>query len=104
LSFIAKLKGLINYLTYIYHLFNDEPKYVHVNINAIGNVIAKAVALAELCRLLIAGLYTTIYISFVDLPDGDTKKRVSSIKIVLSKKPLEKSHPGYNEPLPLLKV
>ena len=101
---VTKIKNLTNYLTYIYHLFTDEVKFEFVTINAIGNAIAKAVALAELCRLRIAGLYTTIDITFVELPDEDSTKRVTCIKITLSKKQLEKTHTGYMEPLPLDKV
>ena len=101
---VTKVKSLTSYLTYIYHVFNDEPKFEFVTINAIGNAIAKAVSLAELCRLRIAGLYTVSEINFVELPDGDQKKRVTGIKITLSKKKLDTSAPGYMEPLPLSKV
>ena len=101
---VTKIKSLTSYLTYIYHLFTDETKFEFITINAIGNAIAKAVSLAELCRLRIAGLYTITDIIFVELPDGDTKKRVTGIKITLSKKQLDKNHPGYMEPLPSSKV
>jgi len=100
-----------NYITYATPLLEgDEDTIV---LKGMGLAIAKTVAVAEIIRRRVRGVYQQVEVGsqeIVDewepneenseLPKQTTNRTVTSITITLSKSPLNRSHPGYHEPLP----
>ena len=87
-----------SYLAYVAHLF--EEKQDTIIIKAMGNAIPRAVSLGMLIRGRFKGIHQIAEISTDEIKDRNSVRRVGLIKIILSKKPLDKRHPGYTAPLP----
>ena len=94
-----------SYLRYVYHtLEKDEEKHQNVVLKAAGRAIARLVPLVELIKRRIVGLHQENKISSVNVVDeirGEKhERRIVMLEIVLSKVPLDKATPGYQQPLP----
>eukprot|EP00008_Paramoeba_atlantica_P012246 CAMPEP_0201474750 /NCGR_PEP_ID=MMETSP0151_2-20130828/179_1 /ASSEMBLY_ACC=CAM_ASM_000257 /TAXON_ID=200890 /ORGANISM="Paramoeba atlantica, Strain 621/1 / CCAP 1560/9" /LENGTH=195 /DNA_ID=CAMNT_0047854645 /DNA_START=52 /DNA_END=640 /DNA_ORIENTATION=+ len=107
------------YITYIRRLLEggpgvdgeEGPVYDEVTIRGMGRAIYIAVNVSEIVKRRVAGLHQVTDISSETVYDaasedeegantqGRERKR-SVISIKLSKKPLKKTHPGYQSPLP----
>ncbi|AAZ10795.1 hypothetical protein, conserved [Trypanosoma brucei gambiense DAL972] len=106
--------GSRGYITYALALLRGEegkPKYDSVKISAMGAAIRSAVGVAEVLKRRVAGLHQTTEISSEVIHDeyegiGEKKdkmeveRKVSTILITLSLKPLDVNHIGYQAPLP----
>ena len=86
------------YLAYIARLFKEN--HDKVVIRGTGFAIPRAVALAMLVRKRFKGLHQIAEIGINEFDDRDFTRKVGLINITLSKKPLDKNHIGYSEPLP----
>ena len=80
-----------------------------VTVRGMGHSISNVVNIAEVVKRRVRGLHQMTTISSETMPAGESEKdgedarpdrKVSVLAIVLSKKPLDASKPGYQEPLP----
>ncbi|AAZ10794.1 hypothetical protein, conserved [Trypanosoma brucei gambiense DAL972] len=106
--------GSRGYITYALALLRGEegkPKYDSVKISAMGAAIRSAVGVAEVLKRRVAGLHQTTEISSEVIHDTyegnddktekkEVERKVSTILITLSLKPLDVNHIGYQAPLP----
>ncbi|RNF01740.1 hypothetical protein TraAM80_06866, partial [Trypanosoma rangeli] len=106
--------GQRSYITYAISLFRgEEGKTQHdtIKISAMGAAIHNAVNIAEIVKRRVVGLHQTTDISSeiirdeYEAVDGkkenmEVERKVSTILITLSLKPLDKNHVGYQPPLP----
>ncbi|KAL9654719.1 hypothetical protein ABK040_008516 [Willaertia magna] len=94
---------------------SQQQQYDAVVLKAMGKAIQKAVTIAEVLKRRVPNLHQitsiesqTIEDQYAPQEEGlDTKTQTrikSSITITLSKKPIDKSHVGYQEPIPLDQV
>nr|CCC90090.1 unnamed protein product [Trypanosoma congolense IL3000] len=111
---VAATHGAGGCITYAIALLRGEDgKTQHdtVKISAMGSAIRTAVYVAEVLRRRVPGLHQTIDISSEVIRDeyegiGEKKdkveveRKVSTILITLSLKPLDTKHIGYQAPLP----
>lgn len=106
---VAFMKPLRSYARYILGIFYDG-KYDTVVIQGIGNVIPKCLGISDFIRRTIQDLHLIIEIKNIEienvyepLEEGLDKvvfsRSTASVKITLSKKQLDKTNPGYHEPL-----
>ena len=86
------------YLAYIARLFDE--KHEEIIIRGMGQVIPKAVALSMLVRKRFKGLHQVLKIETEEFNERGFVRRVGLVKIVLSKKQLDKNDIGYSAPLP----
>jgi len=113
-----------NYISYALNLL-DPPsedgegappaKHDTILLKAMGRAITKTVAIAEIIKRRIEGLHQLTEIESSEITDVwepleeglkivETVRRVSSMTLTLSKRQLDTSAPGYQEPLPLEEV
>lgn len=110
--------GQRSYITYAIALLRGEDgktKHDTIKISAMGAAIHNAVNIAEIVKHRVVGLHQTTDISSevihdeYEAVDGkkdnlEVERKVSTILITLSLKPLDKSHVGYQPPLPAEEV
>ncbi|PBJ79085.1 hypothetical protein BCY84_03386 [Trypanosoma cruzi cruzi] len=106
--------GQRSYITYAIALLRGEDGKVQndtIKISAMGAAIHNAVNIAEIVKRRVVGLHQTTDVSSEIIHDEyeaiDGKKenmkverKVSTILITLSLKPLDRNHVGYQPPLP----
>ncbi|KAH9577498.1 DNA/RNA-binding protein Alba-like [Trypanosoma melophagium] len=106
--------GQRSYIAYAIALLRGEDgkaQYDTVKISAMGAAIHNAVNIAEIVKRRVAGLHQTTDISSEVIRDEyepvdekkerlEVERKVSTILITLSLKPLDKHHVGYQPPLP----
>ncbi|RNE97271.1 uncharacterized protein Tco025E_09500, partial [Trypanosoma conorhini] len=106
--------GQRSYITYAIALLRGEDgKTQHdtIKISAMGAAIHNAVNIAEIVKRRVVGLHQTTDISSevihdeYEAVDGkkenmEVERKVSTILVTLSLKPLDKNHVGYQPPLP----
>ncbi|CAN4090942.1 unnamed protein product [Withania somnifera] len=102
-------QGLIrNYISYATTLLQEE-RTKEIVLKAMGQAISKTVAIAEIIKKRVPGLYqdtsissTTITDAYEPLEEGlqplEMTRQVSLIAITLSTAELNKSSPGYQAP------
>jgi len=94
-----------SYLRYVYYtLEKDEGHFDKVILKAAGRAIARLVPLVELIKRRITGLHQDSKISSVMVTDKarngeDVERRIVMLEVVLSKKELDKTSSGYQEPI-----
>merc|ERR1712218_427670 len=114
-----------NYISYALNLLDpqtentegrkDASKHDTIQLKAMGRAITKTVAIAEIIKRRIKGLHQITEIDSSEITDVwepleeglrivETVRRVSSMTLTLSKKKLDVTAPGYQEPLPLEEV
>lgn len=114
-----------NYISYALNLLDpqtentegrkDASKHDTIQLKAMGRAITKTVAIAEIIKRRIKGLHQLTEIDSSEITDVwepleeglrivETVRRVSSMTLTLSKKKLDVTAPGYQEPLPLEEV
>jgi hypothetical protein len=107
---VGQAKPMRNYLGYIYGL-HQEKKLETITVHGLGNVIPKCLAIGDNARRRIKDLDEIIEFGTVEIEDTYEpteegldkvvmKRKLPFIKVTLSIKPLDKSHPGYHEHLP----
>ena len=90
-------RSLSGYLKYAYTCLEKEGMD-EVVIKGVGQAMNRIVDLAELIKSRIAGLYSnTEMLTQVD--KFDETRTILSLKITLSKKKLDETSPGYQEPI-----
>lgn len=103
-----------NYITYATTLLQEKGSD-EIALKAMGRAINKTVMIAELIKRRIAGLHQNTFIGSTDITDMwepleegllplETTRHVSVITITLSKKELDTSFAGYQEPIPIDQV
>lgn len=101
-------KGQIkNYLGYAFRILN-KTNHKSLKISATGNAIVKANILIELVKRRVGDLhqlnkiYSRVITSFEEKlgEKVETQRRVTAMDTLLSKEPLDKNDPGYQEPVP----
>jgi DNA-binding protein Alba len=103
-----------NYISYAMSLF-QEKKFPEIILRAMGRAINKTVTVAEIIKRRIPNLHQITEIDSTDITDTwepleegldrlEMTRHVSSIKIRLSTKELDKNHPGYQPPIPIDQV
>ncbi|KAH8613875.1 putative Alba [Trypanosoma vivax] len=111
---VTTKRGSRSYITYAIALLRgDDGKTQHdvVTISAMGAAIHSAVNIAEVVKRRVAGLHQTTEISSDVIRDEyeaidekkenlEVERKVSTILITLSLKPLDTKHIGYQAPLP----
>ncbi|KAK9287893.1 hypothetical protein L1049_016336 [Liquidambar formosana] len=102
-------QGLIrNYITYATNLL-QEKRVKEIVLKAMGQAISKTVAITEIIKKRIPGLYQEISISSMSITDVwepieeglvplEMTRQVSLISITLSTMELNKNSPGYQAP------
>jgi len=114
-----------NYISYALNLLDPQTeegatgqaiqKHDTILLKAMGRAITKTVAIAEIIKRRIEGLHQLTEIESSEITDVwepleeglkivETVRRVSSMTLILSKKQLDVSAPGYQQPLPLEEV
>lgn len=107
---VSNAKPARSYLRYIYGLV-EEKKQDPIILRGTGFVIPKCLGVADLVRRRIKGLYQIVEFGSLEMKDtyepmeeGLDKvvlsRKVPFVTVKLSFKPLEKTHPGYSDPLP----
>ena len=106
-------KGQIkNYLGYAFRILN-KTQHRQLKIRATGNAIVKALILIELVKRRVPDLHQLNKIYSMEIPSNEEnkpstdknpertekKRRVTAMDTILSKDQLDKSDPGYQEPL-----
>merc|ERR1712176_121924 len=87
------------YVTYGMRLF-QEKNLEEITVRATGAALTSAVLVAETLKRRIKGLHQITTIGSLELESkGGVQNSVSSLLIKLSTKPLDKTNPGYQEPL-----
>jgi len=101
-----------SYVSYALSLLTDAEKPADAIVfKAMGRAISSVVTVAEVIKRRVAGLHQVTVLDSSDIEDVwepieeglktvKTIRRVSSISITLSKKPLDAAAPGYQPPLP----
>ncbi|ORC93657.1 uncharacterized protein TM35_000015340 [Trypanosoma theileri] len=111
---VTSKHGQRSYIAYAIALLRGEEgktQYDTVKISAMGAAIHNAVNIAEIVKRRVAGLHQTTDISSEVIRDEyepvdekkerlEVERKVSTILITLSLKPLDKNHVGYQPPLP----
>uniref|UniRef100_A0A5B7A8S6 DNA/RNA-binding protein Alba-like domain-containing protein n=1 Tax=Davidia involucrata TaxID=16924 RepID=A0A5B7A8S6_DAVIN len=103
-----------NYITYATTLFQEKGSD-EIALKAMGRAINKTVMIAELIKRRIAGLHQNTSIGSTDITDMwepleegllplETTRHVSVITITLSKKEVDTSSAGYQQPIPVDQV
>ncbi|XP_074380377.1 uncharacterized protein LOC141721359 isoform X1 [Apium graveolens] len=103
-----------NYITYATTLLQEKGSD-EIALKAMGRAISKTVMIAELIKRRIAGLHQNTAIGSTDITDMwepleegllplETTRHVSVITVTLSKKELDTSSPGYQQPIPVDQV
>ncbi|WOG99645.1 hypothetical protein DCAR_0518999 [Daucus carota subsp. sativus] len=103
-----------NYITYATTLLQEKGSD-EIALKAMGRAISKTVMIAELIKRRIAGLHQNTAIGSTDITDMwepleegllplETTRHVSVITVTLSKKELDTSSPGYQQPIPIDQV
>lgn len=94
-----------SYVKYIVGLFAEGAEQ-EVVISSLGNTIAKAVSVAEMVKHRVAGLHQVSSIATQHLGSHQTEgdRKVTALRIVLSKSAPAEKGPGYQTPLPLEEV
>lgn len=88
----------------------EYKKFDEITIKAMRMVINKAISVAEIVKRRVKGVHqiteiesTSVVDEWEPMEEGlekvTTSRTVSSIKIILSTKPLDKNNPGYQPPL-----
>eukprot|EP00830_Metopus_es_P013154 TRINITY_DN3146_c0_g1_i1.p1 TRINITY_DN3146_c0_g1~~TRINITY_DN3146_c0_g1_i1.p1 ORF type:complete len:277 (-),score=72.76 TRINITY_DN3146_c0_g1_i1:20-799(-) len=101
------------YLNYIASLF--EKGFGRIEIKGAGYAISTALNLSSLVRKRFAGLHQIVEFGQIDVEDVYEpieegldnvvlKKQMPILTIVLSKKELDRDHPGYDAPLPASEI
>ncbi|KAG8062494.1 hypothetical protein GUJ93_ZPchr0003g16516 [Zizania palustris] len=102
-------QGLIrNYLSYATSLLQDR-RIKEIVLKAMGQAISKSVAVAEIMKKRVPGLYQDTNISSISITDIwepieeglvplEMTRHVSMISITLSPRDLNKNSPGYQTP------
>jgi DNA-binding protein Alba len=103
-------QGLIrNYVSYATSLLQDR-RIKEIVLKAMGQAISKSVAVAEIIKKRVPGLYQDTNISSVSITDVwepieeglvplEMTRHVSMISITLSPRDLDKNSPGYQTPV-----
>ncbi|XP_031273599.1 H/ACA ribonucleoprotein complex subunit GAR1-like isoform X1 [Pistacia vera] len=105
---------LRNYISYAISLLQDKGAN-EIILKATGRAINKTVMIAELLKRRIVGLHQNTSTGSIDITDTwepleegllplETTRHVSVITIILSKKELDSSSPGYQSPIPVDQV
>lgn len=86
---IVRLRGntfASNYVEYIVKILTEE-NHNEVIISSLGNTISKAVTVAEMVKHRVVGLHqvTTISTQALKGTDEDESRKVTSLRVVLSK-------------------
>ncbi|KAF8404449.1 hypothetical protein HHK36_009334 [Tetracentron sinense] len=103
-----------NYITYATTLLQEKGSN-EIVLKAMGRAINKTVMIAELIKRRIAGLHQNTLVGSTDITDTwepleegllplETTRHVSMITITLSKKELDTSSTGYQQPIPVDQV
>ncbi|KAL5217959.1 hypothetical protein ABZP36_018643 [Zizania latifolia] len=102
-------QGLIrNYVSYASSLLQDR-RIKEIVLKAMGQAISKSVAVAEIMKKRVPGLYQDTNISSISITDVwepieeglvplEMTRHVSMISITLSPRDLDKNSPGYQTP------
>ncbi|KAL5210392.1 hypothetical protein ABZP36_006015 [Zizania latifolia] len=102
-------QGLIrNYVSYATSLLQDR-RIKEIVLKAMGQAISKSVAVAEIIKKRVPGLYQDTIISSVSITDVwepieeglvplEMTRHVSMISVTLSPRDLDKNSPGYQTP------
>jgi DNA-binding protein Alba len=104
----GKMKNYIDYAEK--NLTNAEKPNTEVILKAMGRAINKAVTIAEILKRRVPGLHQITRVHSTEVTDVwepieegldriETTRRISSISIILSTKPLDTSDPGYQPPI-----
>ncbi|CCW60662.1 unnamed protein product [Phytomonas sp. EM1] len=113
---VSASHGQHSYIAYAIAVLNGEDgrtKNDTVKISGMGGAIFNAVNIAEIVKRRVSGLHQITEIASEVVrdvyepldrsknPDNlEIERKVSTIRITLSRNPLDKSNPGYQEPLP----
>lgn len=88
----------------------DKKKFDAIKVSAMGEAIFNAVNICEIVKRRVKGVHSTIDIASETVHDKyekisdktieEVERKVSTILITLSTKPLDKKHVGYQQPIP----
>ena len=90
-------RSLSGYLKYAYTCL-EKDGMDEVVIKGVGQAMNRIVDLSELIKSRIAGLYSNTEM-LTQIDKFDPERTILSLKITLSKKELDETSPGYQEPI-----
>ena len=109
--------GQRHYITYAISLLTgteDKKKFDTIKISAMGGAIFNAVNIAEIVKRRVVGVHQTTDIATEVVSDKyesiesktplNVERKVATILVTLSTKPLDTKHVGYQAPLPKSEV